>query len=200
MDVKERLAEAIKLLDKRKIIVIDGRMDEDLEDIVLTCLRRALELGYKEISVLFNSGGGNWITGIAIYNAILLLRASGTTVHGIIMASCCSAAAVVFQACTTREIMQGSHMLMHWGRSTLNNTEQASLRRGNTKWVIRQINDANEEMLAILASRCKISRKKLAKLCDREERIMAKRAVKLGLADKVVDYGTFNDLFDLPKK
>lgn len=199
MDMKERMADAMKMLEKRKTIIIDGRMDDDVEDIVLACLRKALEHGHKEITVVFNSGGGNWITGIAIYNAILLLRTSGTIVRGVVMASCCSAAAVALQACTTREIMEGSHMLMHWGRSTLNNMEQAELRRGNIKWVVRQINDSNEEMLKILSSRCKISQKKLAKMCDREERIMAKRAVKLGFADKIIDYSNINEILSQPK-
>lgn len=127
---------AFALLRSRKIIPITGDICKELKVIVLDCLSEALIKGYSKLTVLFNSNGGEWQSGVAIHNSLALASANGINTTGIVLSRANSAAIVILQACTKRIVCPGSMLIMHWGRSTLSHAEQDAIMQGPYDWVI----------------------------------------------------------------
>lgn len=106
----------------------------------------------KPITVRFNSPGGDLISGMALYDYIVMLRQEGIEVTTVATGMCASMAAVLLQAGTKRLVTPNAWFMIHevssFSEGKLSEIED------ETKWLIR----AQSRFLDILAERSKLSK------------------------------------------
>lgn len=182
--------DALKLLERRKTIVISGSIKPENADIINECLLVAYVKGYEELTILIDSPGGQALLGDAIYNGISICVAAGMKVRGLVISRCYSAASFLLQACSTREMMSNSTMVIHWGSHCIHNFDQAELMdytEDGLELILRQVRGQNEASLSAFAERSGLSRGVLLQLLRSEEKLSPQRAKDLGLIDTILE-------------
>jgi len=146
----------------------------------------------KGILIHFQTPGGDWICGMAIYDAIKL---SKSPINILAYGEVASMGVIVLQAAKTRVMTPNCEVMVHRGFVTLEGN--TSTVQSNAKWNLK----INKRMLQILASRCVNGKyfkakkmnevqimsyidKRMSKLGDWN--LSAEEAVFFGLADGII--------------
>jgi len=133
------------------------------------------------ITIRFNTGGGDLISGMALYDYIIMLRNEDVVVNTIALGMVASMGGILFQAGTNRYMSPGAWLMIH-ELSTFNEGKLSEV-KDYTKWLER----AQVKMEKILASRSTLS---LASIKRRTAKgkdwwLDAEEAVKYGFADSI---------------
>ncbi len=134
-----------------------------------------------KIQIIFNSPGGSVTDGLALYDFLQILKASGHPIEITAIGMAASMAGILLQAGTVRSMGKNAYILIH----------ELS---GQSSGKMSEIEDSEAFMkrlqarlLDILASRSKISREKIAENWKRKDWWLdSKEALKLGFVDKVL--------------
>jgi len=138
-----------------------------------------------EIYVYFNTPGGEWDDGIAIYNAILHCK---NTIIGVVIGQCSSMGSVILQACDRRVIHQYCCMLVHPGSARHSSVvpdfiERAEFEKKTLEIMNRIYYDRMKQ--TITDPENLPSFKKFVSFISRDRYIFAEEAVELGLVDEM---------------
>lgn len=131
-----------------------------------------------------NSPGGSVDAGVAIYNKIRELAAGGVDVTTRVEGAADSAASIILQAGTRREVALGSEVMIH-GASTLLVGFYNSIDLGEAKQMI----DSTDARLAeVYANHTGKTIQEIKRMMKNTTWMTAAEAVENGFADSVVDY------------
>jgi len=140
----------------------------------------------RPITIHLNSCGGSWYDGIIIYDCIKALE-SPVTIIG--MGKCFSMGSIILQAGDARVLMPHTYLMCHMGSDGYSGHSQDFI---NWAEVSKRV---NKEMMQIYYEQMvkknpKITVKQIEKMFDHDTVFNAEEAVKLGLADIIMDYVT----------
>jgi len=130
----------------------------------------------KQINIIMNSQGGEWYSGMAIYDCI---SACPCPVKIEVYGSCMSMATVILQAADERILHPNVIFMIHDGKDYFEGDAKNFEAWGQNSQHLRQ------RMYEIYAKASEREPKFWAKKCGTDFIITAKEAVELGLADKV---------------
>lgn len=136
----------------------------------------------KNIQLYWNSLGGDWHHGIAIYDCIKGLRSTVTFVgFGYVR----SMGSIIMQACYKRLLTPNCRVMMHDGEEGYIGIPKSFEAWGEESKITRQ------KMYEIYYKRMikkdsEITMKKIESLCSHDYIISGEKAVEIGLADKVL--------------
>lgn len=184
--------DALKLVREKQAIPLMGEICEELEAIVIECLMEANFRDLKKVTLVINSNGGNLSSAHGIANTI---RLSKTKVVGVVLSKAKSAAMMILQACSERIACSGATMLMHWGRTNFLNYELDAIMRGEGDWVIRQVIERNEDLVAALMNKSKLTKDQIWEMCRQERNLSAREALEFDLIDRIVPASETFDLW-----
>lgn len=134
----------------------------------------------KPIRVTLNSPGGSVIDGLALFDYISYLNATGATVDTQVLGAAMSMASVLLQAGNTRYASPNSYIMLH----EISNAMVGSISSIDDEAAFtRQMND---RLVTILASRSNLSEDEIRTRWERKNWYLnSKEAVELGFADKI---------------
>ena len=136
----------------------------------------------SNIKLYFNSPGGDWHHGMAIYDCILGLRSEVKFVgFGYVR----SMGSIIMQACNQRLLTPNCKVMIHDGTfghyGTPKTTEAWSKESIKARRKMYEIYYSN-----MLCKNSKITLKKIEDMCNYDCIMSAEKAVEIGLADKVL--------------
>jgi ATP-dependent Clp protease protease subunit len=138
--------------------------------------------GERPITVILNSPGGEEVHGMAIYDAISSCQ---NHITGMVYGEASSMGSVILQACDERVMSPSSIMLIHNGDLYIEQTYDNAVRFLDLqKKYTKVIEDIYLEK--IKEKHPRFTRKRLQELLVLDTYLMAKDAVELGLADKIL--------------
>lgn len=140
-------------------------------------------LNADPITIILDSPGGDWYTGMAIFDAIASAR-SHITIRG--TGRIMSMGSVIFQAADTRVLTSNAALMLHYGDETISAHSRGIMP------VAREIDRVNATMEDIYLTRLKerhptFSRKQLRSLMAHDWYLTPKQALKYGLCDSIAD-------------
>lgn len=165
----------------RRVYHFREAVSDESVDKAMRWLDRAAERSQEPITFRIASHGGSILDGLALFDHIRGLDAAGIEVTTYAAGSTASMGTVLMQAGTTRVAAPNAYLHAHeaaqWaGYGKLHAHEER----------VAHLDRLNEHMLALLASRSKLTVRKLRTLTDRREVWWsAAEALKLGLVDEV---------------
>ena len=137
-------------------------------------------INHKQITIILNDVGGDEYHGFAIYDA---LKKAKSPIKIIVYGQAMSMGSIILQAGNKRLIMPNSVLMIHDGTAGVNTESKSAESWGRESKRIR------EQMYQIYYSKMKkkrITLKEIEKMCEHDNIITPKRAIKLGLADKII--------------
>lgn len=135
--------------------------------------------GCKTLRVHINSEGGSVTDGMAIYSA---LRSFEAKKIGMVEGIAASMGSVILMACDERQIAKGAFIMIH-NPSTVVEGGPDELEKGAD--LMARI---RTEMLDIYEARTGMDRAKLEAMVSEETYFTADEAIKVGIADKAIDF------------
>lgn len=185
----KKMVEEIRmgLLEKR-ILLIDGDVDEEMSESVLTRLDILRCDGSPPIEVELRTYGGCVFEGRHIYDALTRYAGEKTCV---VTTKALSMGAIILQACDVRVGLPGSLFLIHDGSLSckvdelLNTKKFAKLRK-----MLLLEQKAFDEIIALRTGK---SVKQIHAACLKDEPMTAKEALEFGLIDKIEDKDQIED-------
>lgn len=165
----------------------ESGVDSDMAERIIKALH-VLDLaapdGDKPITIIMNNPGGDWYHGLAIYDAIKACKNHVTIrAFGYVM----SMGSIIMQAADERLMAPKATMMIHHGFDGFGADHPKKFK----KWADESVR-VREQMLDIYLEKIHavnpaFPRKKLDKMCDFDTFLTAEEAVKLGLADGVIE-------------
>lgn len=156
---------------------VDGGNVSAAMDVIGNWCRRSET---SEVTIVFNSPGGNIINGLALYDFLDELKRKGNSVNTVCRGMAASMGGVLLQAGEKRTIGANGHILIH---------EASSLNIGKTSEMedsLKFTKMLQTRCLEILASRSSMTTKQIENKWKKTDWwIGAQEAVDLGFADEI---------------
>lgn len=142
----------------------------------------------KNINVLIQSGGGDVFAANAIYNALILNKA---TITGTIIGICASAATIILMACDKRKIAKNAILMAH--------NPSISLWGSYTSEDLLKLADVTDQVKKSIATaymdRLDKTEEEINQLMDAESWYVGQEAVDAGFCDEVIETGFQDNIF-----
>lgn len=175
----ERAFDLYSRLLNDRIIFINGEINDDLANIVVSELLYLDSLNNSDISLYINSPGGSVSSGLAIYDTMNFIKSDVSTIG---LGSCASMGAFLLSSGTKgkRFALENTEIMIHevLGGSKGQATE--------IKIQADHILYLREKLNRILAKNTGKSIKKINNDTARDHYLSAEAAVKYGLIDKII--------------
>lgn len=158
-----------------------GRIDFDSAVPFFRDLARLAARGSPDIEICIDSEGGEADNGQTIYE---LIRDYGGHVTGVVRSDAASAAAMILQACDTRQAMQNARILIHEPTQTLNFHEL-----GDREMLVEVRNNLmriREAHARIFSDRSRKATSEIMNQFSKGEYMTTEEALAFGLIDEVV--------------
>ena len=141
------------------------------------------QINNNQITIIWNSHGGDWDAGIAIYEYIRTLK---SPVKMICYSRCRSMGSVIMQACKTRVLSKYTRFMIHYGTDSSEEKHAKDLEK-----YVDEGKKLNRMMEDIYLKRIKekhprFTKKELSEKMKYDWYMSADEALKLGLIDKVI--------------
>ena len=160
----------------------DGTVSYKMAEKAIKNLHLLDTSGEGQITIIVNSGGGDFSMGQAIYNCIkscksrVLIKAVG---------ECMSAASFILQAADERLMYQDCTMMIHYGESTIKGDVKSASRwaawnKNGSRWMEEIYLERIKEVKPDFA------KSKLKKMLAHDYIISADEALSLGLIDGII--------------
>ncbi len=152
-------------------------------EVVLDCIRKAMEKGRKTITFLIDSNGGADESMMAIRAA---MQVSGMEFTGLVMGKARSNGFNLLQLCTKRQALAGSGLVFHFGWWKFNNAELVAMVRGDA-WPVERAVEDRTRMMGELAERSGQPIDFLLALAQAERELSGNEAKQMGFVDEILD-------------
>jgi len=138
---------------------------------------------HKQITIIFNSHGGDWDAGIAVFEFIRTLK---SPVKMICHSRCRSMGSIILQACKVRVLSENCRFMIHYGTEGVEEVHSKNFERAAKESKV--LNDTMEKIYLkrIREKHPNFTLKKFRELIKYDYYMNAKEAVELGLADKII--------------
>lgn len=169
---------------KNRRVYVFAEIDNDLARKTVESIH-FLDSTDGDIHVYFNTPGGEWDDGMAIYSSILHCK---NKVIGTVMGACSSMGSVILQACDIRKIYENSSMLLHPGKAAHSSVVGDFIARADFEKKILDIMHRiyYDRMKETIADPEDLpSYKKFVSLISSDKYIFHDEAHELGLVDEI---------------
>lgn len=165
-------------------IYIDSGIEHNLEGCVsVKSLREQLQdKPFIKVILHVNSEGGDLFEGLAIYNYLNELIASGHEVEAVIEGICSSSASVAVMAANKISMYRTSYMFIHKASMYVEDGSEDKLKEYSD-----MIFDLNNKIASIYAKRSGLSELAITDIMNKESWLSAETCKTLGLCDEVID-------------
>jgi ATP-dependent Clp protease protease subunit len=160
-----------------RTVMLTGDVDSDMYDTLITALT-LMEKDGKEIIIELNSPGGDWYSGVAIYDR---LRSSQCPITIRVSGMAMSMGSVILQAGDKRLITPNSTVMIHDGSDVAVGTPDNVL-----EWA-KHGKDICDRMYKIYAEASGKTESYWKKRCKKDSIYSADDAIKYGLADGFIE-------------
>jgi ATP-dependent Clp endopeptidase proteolytic subunit ClpP len=134
----------------------------------------------EPITIRFNSPGGDLVSGMALYDYIIMVRNEGITINTVALGMAASMGGILLQAGTRRFIAPGAWLMIH--EVTADVFGKLSEIADTTKWVER----TQDKLAEILAERSTLTKTQIKnKWRKKDWWLNADEALKLGFVDEI---------------
>ena len=176
---KEYVYDIYSRLLKDRIILLNGEIDDNTANIIISQLLYLDSLNNEDISLYINSPGGSITSGMAIYDTMNFIKSNVST---ICIGICASMAAFLLSSGTIgkRYALPNSEIMIHQplGGAQGQATE--------IKIAAERILNLKNKLNKILAKNTNQNRKKIEKDTERDYFMSAEEAKNYGLIDKIL--------------
>jgi len=184
---KKMKKERLDLKPERSLYLSRSFSEKEADNLI----GQLFELNKSEgpIFLFFNSHGGSFPGARKLYDNISL---SPNPVIGIVIGDAFSAAAMVLQACETRYASEGSRILIHHvflpvQDMILHHDDTAeSVWKGLEK-DLGKIKKNDKVFIKAMSKKMIVPQEEIIKLMDKDQAISAKKALKFGLIDEIIN-------------
>ena len=167
----------MQVLNESRIIFIDDVIDAKMANYVVTKLMYFDALGNEDITIYINSPGGSVADGLAIIDAMHLVKSKVNTIgYGTVA----SMAAIILASGEKRSCMEHTRCMIHQVFGGMQGTVS------DVEIAYTNMLEIKDELMNLLASKVKKSRKQVEKDCDRDYWLSAIKAKEYGLIDEVL--------------
>jgi len=162
-----------------RVVQLDDAIDAATASIINGQIRHLAAAGPGQpITLLINSPGGEISSGLAIVDTI---RLCGCPVIGVCTGVAASMAAIIFEACSKRQMLPHAEIMIH---------DPATTGGGGTALSVadqcRRLMDKRDLLADILAERTGFNRSQIQLMTEKDFWISAQRAVKENFADEIL--------------
>ncbi|MBQ6774335.1 MAG: Clp protease ClpP [Synergistaceae bacterium] len=163
-------------------LYIDSSIEHDIEGYVSARkLREQLDgQVFNKVILKVNSDGGDLLEGLAIYEFMKELQASGHEIEAIITGICSSSASVIVMSCSKITMNKNAYMMIHEPVISLSGTSEELLSGSEF------LKDLREKIINIYSERTQESRDVIESLMKKELWLNAETCKLLGLCDEVI--------------
>lgn len=177
----ERSYDIWSRLLKDRIIFLGTEVDDYVANtIVAQLLFLEKEDPDKEIDFYINSPGGVVYSGLAIYDAMQIIKPPVATIC-VGMAASMGAVLLAGGAKGKRHVLKNARVMIHQGSAGTRGTI------ADMNVAIKEFNRANETIFDILSMHTGHSSDKIRVDCDRDNWMTSQEALEYGLVDKVLE-------------
>lgn len=170
-------------LYKLGYIPILTEMEENLKNITVNLISKAMSKKVNKLTFLIDSEGGS----DSCFNAIKsMMTIAEINFSGLVVGQACSNAFRLLQHCDTRLGIRNATLIFHWGQTQILNGEIAALMDGDT-WPIEHILAWRTATLNEVHERTGVNIADLKKFALSERTFMADEALKLNMIDEIID-------------
>ena len=167
----------MQVLNESRIIFIDDVIDSKMANYVVTKLMYFDALGNEDITIYINSPGGSVADGLAIIDAMRLVKSKVNTVgYGTVA----SMAAIILASGEKRSCMEHTRCMIHQVFGGMQGTVS------DVEIAYNNMLEVKDELMNLLASKVKKNKKQVEKDCDRDYWLSAIKAKEYGLIDEVL--------------
>ncbi len=142
----------------------------------------------KNINVVIQSGGGDVFAANAIYNALILNKA---TITGTIIGICASAATIILMACDKRKIAKNAILMVHNPSITL----WGSYMSEDLLKLADVTDQVKKSIVTAYMDRLDRTEEEINQLMDAESWYVGQEAVDAGFCDEVIETGFQDNAF-----
>lgn len=168
-------------LKERRIIYLDGEIDDKLAKETIETLIRLDLCNHKDITMIINSSGGSVTSGLAIYDTMSVIKSDVSTV-GIGRIASMATILLINGTKGKRYIMPNAEVMIH----EVSSFNCGKLAEMNDK--LKHTRNLNERLIKIIASKTNRTIKQLRKDTVNKDRwLTATTALKEGFVDKIYE-------------
>lgn len=179
----ERTYDIWSRLLKDRIVFLGTEIDDHVANVVVAqLLFLEKEDPDKEIDFYINSPGGSVYAGLAIYDAMQIIKPQVATIC-VGMAASMGAVLLAGGAEGKRHSLPNARIMIHQGSAGTRGTI------ADMQIALREFNQANETIFEILAKHTQHNIDKIKKDADRDYWMSAKEALEYHIVDKVLEPG-----------
>lgn len=181
VDWKEYRLMALSLLEIGYIPVY-GIFCEELKEVIVECINKAMKEGKKEVTLLIDSGGG----ADSCFNSIKgAMTITNIKFIGLVTGRAASNAFRLLQHCDERKAIRNATLLFHWGSVSFYNNELHAIMTGET-WPIDDYVKYRQATLREVHERTGTSEDDLMKYAGQERNFLAESAKEMNWIDEVI--------------
>ena len=165
------------IMNESRIIFIDDVIDAKMANYVVMKLMYFDALNNDDITIYINSLGGSVADGLAIIDAMRLVKSKVNTIgYGTVA----SMAAIILASGEKRSCMKHTRCMIHQVFGGMQGTVS------DVEIAYNNMLEIKDELMNLLAFKVKKSRKQVEKDCDRDYWLSAVKAKEYGLIDEVL--------------
>ncbi len=166
---------------KKGVLLIYGHIDEKLCEKFIGGLHFLESIGSPPVEIRINTKGGSTECTCTMHDSLKLYQ--GETI-GIVIGKAHSGGSMILQACKIRKITKNSNLLIHYGSERLD--REVLTNKTKRKKVLKDLSKVATQTEDFFLVKCKLNRKKIRKLLEKDCVISPKKALKYGLVDEIV--------------
>ncbi len=168
-----------------RILDLSGEINEESATDFMKGIRLLDHVGDKDITVLINTSGGDVHQGMLIFDAIKECHSNVIT-HAV--GPCWSMGAIILQAGDERRVSNNATLMIHLGDVEYENQHPLNMERWKKEFDrISEVAD-NHLYEKIKKKHPRFTKKKLKELLVFDTIYTAKKAIDMGLADKIEEH------------
>lgn len=161
-------------------IMLTGEVDADMYETLIMGLTLITNKKNKlsTITIELNSGGGDWYSGMAIFDRI---QACELNTKIIVSGSAMSMASIILQSANQRLVTRNSSIMIHDGESGFTGSQK------NLEAWTKHFSENNDRMYKIYTDRSSKTIKYWKAACKLDSIYTAEQALELGLVDRIIE-------------
>ncbi|MGE5456327.1 MAG: ClpP family protease [Ignavibacteriales bacterium] len=177
---EEKSVSSVNLLDKKRIMYLDGEIDDNSAKEIIETLLKLDTINNKDITMYINSGGGSVSAGLAIYDVMNMIKSDVKT---ICIGRCASMASILLinGARGKRYILENAEIMIHEVSSgTFGKVTEMQEKLDHSKIL-------NNKLHKIIAQKTKKSLKEVKRdTLNKDSWMNSSQALRWGFVDEIV--------------
>lgn len=156
----------------KNLIKLSGDVDTEMYDRLFNRLKR-VDLT-RPVTIVLNTGGGDFYQGLAIYDLLTALR-KHTELYIVAEGHVMSTGIAILQAATVRHIRANCYLMVHYGEDSQESLADAE----HNRELVKKYKD-------IILSRVTVTKRTVSTWLNKNTYFNAERAIKAGLVDESI--------------